>query len=63
MIRLNDLPATQSLLVLHSRDADPRSGEVSYRLEKIKRGEPDAALMKVPADFQQSGCKAPTAKS
>ncbi len=51
------------MLVLHSRDADPRSGEVNYRLEKIKRGEPDAALMKVPADFQQSGRKAPTAKS
>jgi hypothetical protein len=51
------------MLVLHSRDVDPRSGEVNYRLENIKRGEPDAALMKVPADYQQPVRKAPAAKS
>ena len=31
--------------------ADPRLGEQTYRLEKIRRGEPDPALMKPPADY------------
>ena len=39
------------MLTLSSRDADPRRGEQNYRLEKIKRGEPDPALMKPPADY------------
>jgi hypothetical protein len=39
------------MLTVSSRDADPRTGEQLYRLEKLKRGEPDAALMKVPADY------------
>ncbi|MFN7694341.1 MAG: hypothetical protein ACK5O3_09900 [Burkholderiales bacterium] len=51
------------MLVVQSRDADPRSGEVNYRLEKLKRGEPDAALMKVPTDYQQPARRAPSAKS
>ncbi|MGM9481478.1 hypothetical protein ACS5PN_09835 [Roseateles sp. NT4] len=38
-------------LTVQSRDADPRQGEQNYRLEKIKRGEPDPALMKPPADY------------
>jgi len=37
------------MLTVMSRDADPRSGEQNYRLEKIRRGEPDPALMKPPA--------------
>lgn len=41
------------MLTVSSRDADPRQGEQNYRLEKIKRGEPDAALMKPPADFSE----------
>lgn len=41
------------MLMVSSRDADPRSGEQNYRLEKIRRGEPDAALMKPPADFSE----------
>lgn len=41
------------MLTVQSRDADPRSGEQNYRLEKIKRGEPDPALMKPPADFSE----------
>ncbi|MGQ3053981.1 MAG: hypothetical protein ACT6S0_19555 [Roseateles sp.] len=41
------------MLTIQSRDADPRSGEQNYRLEKIRRGEPDPALMKLPADFSQ----------
>lgn len=41
------------MLTVSSRDFDPRSGETSYRLKNVKRGEPDAALMKVPADFNK----------
>jgi len=39
------------MLTVLSRDVDPRSGEVNYRLQNLRRGEPDAALMKVPADY------------
>ena len=42
------------MLTVQSREADPRSGEQNYRLEKIRRGEPDAALMKPPADFSEA---------
>ena len=38
------------LLTVQSREFDPRSGEATYRLSKVRRGEPDAALMKVPSD-------------
>jgi hypothetical protein len=41
------------MLTVMSRDADPRMGEQNYRLEKIKRGEPDAAMMKPPAEFSE----------
>lgn len=40
------------MVTLSSRDFDPRSGEVNYRLKNIKRGEPDAALMRVPPDYK-----------
>jgi hypothetical protein len=43
--------APELLLTVSSRDFDPRSGEVNYRLKNLKRGEPDAELMRVPADF------------
>jgi hypothetical protein len=43
------------MLTLSSRDFDPRSGEVSYRLKALKRGEPDATLMRVPADYSKPG--------
>lgn len=39
------------MLTVSSHDVDPRSGEVRYRLENLRRGEPDPALMKVPADY------------
>lgn len=39
------------MLTVQSREADPRLGEQTYRLEKIRRGEPDPALMKPPADY------------
>jgi len=47
------------MLTVSSRDADPRSGEQNYRLEKIRRGEPDPALMKPPADFSEAPRRAP----
>jgi len=40
------------MLTVQSRDFDPRRGEVNYRLVNVRRGEPDPALMRVPADFQ-----------
>ena len=43
------------MLTVYSRDFDPRSAEVVYRLSKLKRGEPDAALMRVPADYEVRG--------
>ncbi|MBT9504474.1 MAG: hypothetical protein IV092_24735 [Burkholderiaceae bacterium] len=39
------------MLTVNSRDFDPRSGEVNYRLQNLRRGEPEAALMRVPADY------------
>ncbi|MFT7776677.1 hypothetical protein [Roseateles sp.] len=41
------------MLTVQSRDADPRQGEQNYRLEKIKRGEPDPALMRPPVDYSE----------
>ena len=38
-------------VVVFTRHADPRSGERIYRLENIKREEPNAELFKVPADY------------
>ena len=45
--------APDLMLTVSSRDFDPRSGEVNYRLKGLKRGEPDPALMRVPADYKQ----------
>lgn len=39
------------MLTLSTRDFDPRSGETLYRVQNLRRGEPDPALMKVPADY------------
>jgi hypothetical protein len=39
------------MLTVSSRDFDPRSGETLYRLQSVRRGEPDAALMRLPADY------------
>jgi hypothetical protein len=49
------------MVTLSSRDFDPRSGEVNYRLKNLKRGEPEAALMRVPADFTKPTRPAPRA--
>jgi hypothetical protein len=40
------------MLTVYARDFDPRSGETIYRLTNLKRGEPDAALFKVPGDYK-----------
>jgi len=51
--------APELLLTVSSRDFDPRSGEVNYRLKDLKRGEPDADLMRVPADYSRQGRSGP----
>lgn len=38
-------------LVVMSRRHDPRSGESTYRLTNLNRGEPDRSLFEVPADY------------
>ncbi len=35
-----------------TRHSDPRTGEVVYQLKNISRGEPDASLFQVPADYK-----------
>lgn len=45
--------APDLLLVVHSRHADPRSGERIYRLEGIRREEPAADLFRVPEDYER----------
>jgi hypothetical protein len=47
------------MLTVATRDFDPRRGETNYRLANIKRGEPDAALMKVPADYATPAPRTP----
>jgi hypothetical protein len=39
-------------LVVFARTRDPRSGETTYRLNNLKRGEPPADLFRVPADYR-----------
>jgi TonB family protein len=34
-----------------SKRSDPRTGETTYRLTNIRRGEPDASLFQVPSDY------------
>jgi hypothetical protein len=38
-------------ITLKSRDVDPVVGEASFRVQNVARGEPDAQLFKVPAEF------------
>jgi hypothetical protein len=46
--------APELVLTIATRDFDPRSGEVNYRLSNLKRAEPDPALMKVPSDYSRN---------
>jgi hypothetical protein len=50
--------APDLMLTVATRDFDPRRGETNYRLANVKRGEPDAALMKVPADHAKPAPRA-----
>jgi hypothetical protein len=38
-------------ITLRSRESDPLMGEDSFRVQNVARGEPEAALFRVPADF------------
>lgn len=40
-------------ITVRSRDLDPVVGEDSYRVQNVVRGEPDASLFRVPADFMK----------
>ncbi|MBD8529638.1 MULTISPECIES: hypothetical protein [unclassified Massilia] len=53
--------APELQVTVYSKHSDPRSGDYVYRLEGIKRGEPDAALFAVPPDYQvrEIGKRAP----
>lgn len=42
-------------ILVMTRHSDPRSGETSYAVTSIVRGEPDAGLFDVPADYQIVG--------
>lgn len=39
-------------VTVYSKHSDPRSGDYVYRLEGLKRAEPDAALFAVPSDYK-----------
>jgi hypothetical protein len=43
--------APDLVLVVQTRYFDPRSGEATYKLTQLRRGEPDAALFAVPSDY------------
>jgi hypothetical protein len=38
-------------MTVMSRHSDPRTGETTYRVTNIRRGEPDPSLFQVPADY------------
>ncbi|KQQ86546.1 hypothetical protein [Massilia sp. Leaf139] len=46
-------------VTVYAKHSDPRSGDSIYRLEGLKRGEPDAALFTVPSDYQVRETRAP----
>jgi hypothetical protein len=39
-------------VTVYAKHSDPRTGDYVYRLEGLRRGEPDAALFAVPSDYQ-----------
>lgn len=50
-------PELQTTVMTKHRD--PRSGEMTYRLTNLSRGEPDRSLFEVPADYTVSDNKMP----
>jgi hypothetical protein len=49
-------------LVVMSKHLDPRSGETTYRLTNLDRGEPDRSLFEIPPDYTVSEGKMPPKK-
>lgn len=47
-------------VIVLSKHNDPRSGETTYRLTNLKRGEPDASLFQIPSDYTITGPPEPT---
>ena len=39
-------------MVIFSKNTDPQIGETTYRVQNLRRAEPDASLFKIPADFK-----------
>ncbi|MFN7935749.1 MAG: hypothetical protein U0R19_20640 [Bryobacteraceae bacterium] len=39
-------------MVIFSKSNDPQIGETTYRVQNLRRSEPDASLFKIPADFK-----------
>jgi hypothetical protein len=50
------------MLVVYSRHADPRFGERIYRLDDLRRGEPEAQLFRVPEGYELRPAVAPKAE-
>jgi hypothetical protein len=46
-------------ITLRTRDADPLVGEDTFRVQNVARGEPDAQLFRVPADYQKVAAPGP----
>jgi len=38
--------------IVYSKRSDPRMGEQTFQLTNIVRGEPEASLLTIPADFK-----------
>ncbi len=49
-------------VVVLSKHSDPRSGQSTYTLNNIQRGEPNAALFQVPSDYTIQDAPAPSAR-
>jgi hypothetical protein len=47
--------STDLKVTVNVQTKDPRSGEQNYQLRSIRRAEPEAALMRVPADYAKTG--------
>lgn len=55
--------APELQMTVLAKHSDPRSGEFVYRLENLKRAEPDAALFAVPPDYQVRDVQAAVERS
>jgi hypothetical protein len=42
-------------IVTMTRRSDPRTGDETFRLANVRRGEPDPALFQLPAGYQVQG--------